>query len=161
MAPFRQTTVPAHWRDERYTTGRPTLYRPEYCDLVIEDMAKGYSLTAFAGGIRVSVDTVYEWIKRHAEFSDAVNRARPARVRAYEARLLAAESGGAVAAAIFGLKNACPDEWKEVRSVQHDHTVRAEQLTDAQLHAIASQKAGANGTVIDGEYVREAETGQD
>jgi terminase small subunit-like protein len=153
MAPFKQTTLPAHYRGDQ-TFGRPSLYRPEYAELVIEDMAQGYSLTAFAGKIRVSVDTVYEWIKRHADFSEAVNRARPARTRAYETKLLGAASGAQAASAIFGLKNCCPDEWKEVRNVTHDVNVKVDTLSDAQLYAIASQKAGANGTVIDGEYSR-------
>lgn len=154
MAPFPQTTLPAHLNPEKRRRGQPTAYRPEYCEMVIEDMAQGYSLTAFAGKIRVSRDTVYEWIKQHADFSDAVNRARPARTRAYETRLMAARSGAEAASAIFGLKNADPVEWREVRSVQHDVNVKVEQLTDAQLYAIASQKAGSNGTVIEGEYTK-------
>src|SRR5262252_3316717 len=77
MRPFPQTTLPAHLKQPQ---GRPSEYREEYDQLVIEFMGQGFSLTAFAGHIRVARDTVYEWIKRHASFSDAVARARPARV---------------------------------------------------------------------------------
>ena len=59
MAPFKQTTVPAHLK---HPGGRPSEYRPEYCEMVQEHMAKGKSLTAFAGSIKVSAFTVYEWI---------------------------------------------------------------------------------------------------
>jgi hypothetical protein len=162
MAPFARTTLPAHYNpDTGQTFGRPTEYRPEYCQLVIEKMGEGLSLTAFAGFIRVSRDTVYEWIKRHRDFSDAVSRARPARVLWLELKLLRAKKGAEFAAAALALKNAEPDEWRDVRSVQHDVNVKVETLTDAQLYAIASQKAGAHGTVIEGEFERteESDTG--
>jgi len=151
MRPFPQTTLPAHLKQPQ---GRPSEYREEYDQLVIEFMGQGFSLTAFAGHIRVARDTVYEWIKRHASFSDAVARARPARVAALEAKLLRSRKGAETSAAVFALKNADPEEWRDVRSVEHAHTLRAEQLTDAQLYAIAAGKAGAHGTVIDGEVVR-------
>jgi hypothetical protein len=72
MAPFKQMTVPAHLK---HPGGRPSQYRPEYCQAVIDFTSQGFSLTAFAGSIRVAKDTVYEWIKVHAQFSDAVARA--------------------------------------------------------------------------------------
>ncbi len=51
--------------------GQPTKYRKEYCQEVIDFMAKGYSFEAFAGHITVNVDTLHEWAKVHKEFSDA------------------------------------------------------------------------------------------
>jgi hypothetical protein len=131
------------------------MYRPEYCDMLIEAThAEGISLAAFAGVIGVSRDTVYEWIKQHTDFSDAVSRARPARQLWLERKLLRARKGAETSAAIFALKNASPEDWRDVRSVEHQHSLKAETLTDAQLYEIASQKAGAHGTTIEGEYVR-------
>jgi transposase len=158
MAPFKQTTLLAHWKDPNYTTGRPSDYRPEYCDMVIEFMGQGYSLTAFAGHVRQSRETIYRWIKAHPEFSDAVTTARSCRVRALETKLLAAHRGAQAAAAIFALKNADPVEWKEVRNVLHDHTMKVETLTDAQLYEIAAQRAGSSSTVIEGEFRRSEES---
>lgn len=154
MAPFRQTTIPAHYRDPNYRTGRPSEYRPEYCELVIEKMAEGLSLTAFAGFIRVSRDTVYEWIKRHPAFSDAVSRANPTRVLWWELKLQRSRKGAETTASMFALKNACPDEWRDVKHTQTDVNVRIESLTDAQLYAIAGQSSGASD-VIEGEFTRE------
>jgi hypothetical protein len=145
--------MPAHLIDPAHI-GRPTEYRDEYAPMVIEFMAKGYSLTAFAGHIRVAKSSVYEWVKRHSAFSDAVHRARAARITALETKLLTATRGAQAATSIFALKNADPEEWQEVRNVRHDHTVKLETLTDAQLYAIASQRAGPDGTVIEGEYTR-------
>ena len=36
-------------KPEGYTFGRPTEYRPEYCQRAIEFMKQGYSVTALAG----------------------------------------------------------------------------------------------------------------
>jgi hypothetical protein len=127
----------AHERDPNYKTGRPSEYRVEYCERVKEHMAKGKSLTAFAGSIDQSKDTVYEWIATHPEFSDAVTRARAARVDALETRMLSANNGGTAATSIFALKNADPDEWREVRYANIEHSVNLDQLSDEQLAAIA------------------------
>ena len=56
------------------TAGRPTKYKSEYCDLVIEKMSQGYSKEAVAGFIGIAKDTLYNWIKAHKEFSDAIKR---------------------------------------------------------------------------------------
>ncbi len=52
--------------------GRPTKYNPEYIDLVVSLMEKGWSKTRVAAHLRVHKDTLYEWIKQHPDFSDAV-----------------------------------------------------------------------------------------
>jgi hypothetical protein len=146
MAPFARKRMLAP-----HAGGRPTDYRPEYCEMVIEALASGVSLTAFAGMIRVSKDTVYEWMVRHSEFSDAVARGKPARLLHLERKLLAARYGAQCSAAIFALRNADPTEWRDIRSVQHDHNVRVETLTDQQLFAIASGKALSDANTIEGE----------
>ena len=59
--------------DEK-SVGRPSLYRPEYCQLLIEHMEKGLSYEAFAGVVGVSKQTIYDWEKANEEFLDAKNR---------------------------------------------------------------------------------------
>jgi hypothetical protein len=117
-------------------------------------MAKGYSLTAFAGSIRVAPKTVYEWIKRHSDFGYAVARARGARIAALEIKLLASRKGAETTAAIFALKNACPDEWRDVRHTEHTHAIAPRTLTDAQLEAIAAGHSPADVGIIDGSATR-------
>jgi len=56
--------------------GRPTKYDPKYCQEIIDFMSRGDSLTAFAGEIQVSRETIYEWERTYPEFSDAINTAR-------------------------------------------------------------------------------------
>ncbi len=53
-------------------TGRPTKYRPEMCEKVIEFMAQGYSKEATAAHLEISKDTLYAYIEKYPEFSDAV-----------------------------------------------------------------------------------------
>jgi hypothetical protein len=152
MAPFRRTTPKAH---EKYpTAGRPSEYKPEYCQRIIDYMAKGHSLTAFAGSIDVDKATVYRWINQHPEFSEAADRAKAKQVCPWEEKLIRAEKGGEVAASIFALKNAAPDEWREVRYASFDTTVRVETLTDEQLEAIAAGHRAADVGAIDVQYNR-------
>ena len=137
MAPFKRVRPMAHERLPGYWTGRPSLYRPEYCKAVQEHMGKGRSLTAFAGEIKVSIDAVQDWIATHPEFSLAVKQAQTQRVNALEERLLSANNGGTAATSIFALKNACPAEWREVRYENIEHTVNLDGISDEQLAAIA------------------------
>jgi hypothetical protein len=56
--------------------GRPTDYRAEHCDTVIQLGLEGYSYTQIARSIGVAKSTLYEWKAAHPEFSDALTRAR-------------------------------------------------------------------------------------
>jgi hypothetical protein len=51
--------------------GRPTKYKKEYCQMLIDKMSEGFSVEAFCGSISINKDTFYEWVKRYPEFSDA------------------------------------------------------------------------------------------
>jgi len=157
VAPFRQTTLPAHLNPAKHAGGRPTDYRPEYCDAVIAAMSDGLSLSAFAGLIGQGRDTVYKWIRAHSEFSDAVSRARAKRVLWLERKLLRSRKGAETSAAIFALKNACPDEWRDLKQTEHRHSLSIQRLTTEQLHAIASGVDPANVGVtgiIEGDFER-------
>jgi hypothetical protein len=56
--------------------GRPTDYRPEYCEKIIEIMREGASAVEFCAEIGIHKDTLYEWNKFHPAFTDAFMRAR-------------------------------------------------------------------------------------
>jgi hypothetical protein len=53
--------------------GRPTEYKPDYCEMLIAHMESGLSYEAFGGVVRVSKQTLYNWEKAHPEFLDAKN----------------------------------------------------------------------------------------
>jgi hypothetical protein len=131
--PFRSKPKP-----EGYVFGRPTLYRPEYCQRAIDYMGQGYSVTALAGHLGMSKDAIYDWINHYPDFCHAVNMGRAARVAALEAKLLSTSHGVGVTAAIFALKNADPDEWQDRYNTESTVNVRVERIPDHELMRIAS-----------------------
>jgi hypothetical protein len=72
--------------------GRPTLYRPEFCQDIVEHMKLGNSVESFGAylgtkyGARYAVhrDTIYAWENAHQEFSDAINGGRAYSLKFYE-----------------------------------------------------------------------------
>lgn len=100
--------------------GRPTKYKEAYCNEVINVLATGLSLTAFAGEIGVARSTVNEWIDNFPEFSEAVRVAKAKRTLALEKGMLSAVNGPAVTARMFALKNADPDEWRERKDINFE-----------------------------------------
>lgn len=50
--------------------GRPSLYKPEYCQMLIDHMSSGLSFESFAGLIGVCRATVYNF-EKNQEFLDA------------------------------------------------------------------------------------------
>jgi transposase len=146
---FQQTRPVA-----KHPGGRPSEYKPEYCQRVIDYMAQGYSLSAFAGSIRKSRETIYGWITTYPDFSHAVEVARAARLVPWEQKLRTSEKSGEVAATIFALKNTNAEEWREVRYANFEHNVSLGSLTDEQLLAIASGQQPAAVGAIDVQYNR-------
>jgi hypothetical protein len=112
----------------------------------------GISLTAFAGLIGVDVDSIYEWRKRHSAFSEACSRAQAARSLWWELKLGRSRKGAETQASIFALKNVAPNEWRDLKTTEHKHSV--DKLTRDQLNAIASGSSPADAGVIDAEYSR-------
>ena len=58
--------------------GRPTLYRPEYCQELISHMQSGFTFESFAGRIGVAKHTIYDWDKVHPEFLQAKKQGQAA-----------------------------------------------------------------------------------
>ncbi len=58
--------------------GRPTKYKPDYPEKLIEHMKQGFPYETFAGLILVSREVLYDWEKKHPEFLHAKKVAREA-----------------------------------------------------------------------------------
>lgn len=56
--------------------GRPTDYRPEHCERVIELGREGKSHAQIAAALDVARNTLYNWADAHPEFLSAITRAR-------------------------------------------------------------------------------------
>lgn len=55
---------------------RPTDYRPEYCEQVVELGRQGKSHAQIAAALDVARQTLHNWAAVHPEFLDAITRAR-------------------------------------------------------------------------------------
>jgi hypothetical protein len=101
--------------------GRPTTYRDEYCQQIIDFMAVGFSITAFAGHIGVCRDTITEWARVHPEFSSAVKRGKAQCALWWEIKNQTGvvENKGNPTLIIFGLKNMAPDDWSDRNVTKH------------------------------------------
>lgn len=95
--------------------GRPTKYKPEMAAAFEAELAKGYSVLSAAAAIGITKPTVYEWAKRHPEFSSALKAGQAKSARWWEATLqkIAREGGGNATAAIFALKNLGLGAWRD------------------------------------------------
>jgi len=103
--------------------GRPSKFKPAYCNEVIQHMAEGASLTSFAGEIGVARSTINQWMEDHPEFSEAarVGKAKCAAWWEKQGRAIVQGGGGPGAStlAVFGIKNMAPDDWREKQEVDH------------------------------------------
>jgi transposase len=101
--------------------GRPTKYKKEFCDEVLPFMSQGFSITAFAGHLGVSRQTVYDWMNAHPEFLDAIKQGEAASAKWWEEALrnTVLTGQGNATAAIFGLKNRIPSEWRDKQVNEH------------------------------------------
>jgi hypothetical protein len=133
--------------------GRPTVYLPKFCKEVIEFMSQGFSLSAFAGTIGVSRETIYAWSETIKEFGEALKRARAARTLYWEKRLKSAEKD--TRAVIFALRNACSEEWKDkpdvAVTVHNDVTVDTtkppEEWGEGELRAELARRGALPGKI--------------
>lgn len=89
--------------------GRPSSYKPEYCEQLREHMAGGLSFDSFAALCGSHIDTLYEWAKKHPTFSDAKKHGQALSLRFWEQTGLDGITGKIqyfnASAWIFAMKN--------------------------------------------------------
>lgn len=122
---------------------RPTKYKPEYCEALVEHMSAGASITSFAAEIDVDRSTITEWANVHPEFSTAVKRGKAKCAAWWERKGREGASGDSPVnptLVIFGLKNMAPDDWRDKRELDHtssDGTMTPKDSSAAVLAALA------------------------
>jgi regulator of sigma D len=57
---------------KKRSVGRPTDYNPKYCQGIIDYMKDGKFKIQYAVEIGVCESTIYEWAKKHDEFSKSI-----------------------------------------------------------------------------------------
>lgn len=58
-------------KPSNYVFGRPTLYKDEFCQKVIEMATRGEPLISFCAEITIAERTRENWCKKHPEFNEA------------------------------------------------------------------------------------------
>lgn len=135
--------------EKKTKRGRPTKYKPDYCDAIIEHMKDGASMASFAASIGVCRATLNVWAGEHPDFLEAIKRGKAACASWWEERLRTIASAGGTSAqataSIFGLKNMAADDWRDNKQLEHSGpdggpivTKDVTDLTDEQLAAIAA-----------------------
>lgn len=61
---------------EKRPVGRPSKYKPEFCERVIELAKEGAGWAEYAAEFGVDRPTLYDWAAAHEEFSTALTRAK-------------------------------------------------------------------------------------
>ena len=91
----------------KHAGGRPTLYRREMCDRLIEAMAEGLTAEAAAARIGISARSLFYWQKEHPEFLQAIQEGRQRSQLWWEERALAMANGeaGNTQIVMLGLRN--------------------------------------------------------
>lgn len=84
---------------------RPTKYKPEYCELLIDHMKEGHSFTSFAAIAQCSESTLHEWVKTFPEFLQSKKEAETHGYKALEDIGLELMKKGNAAVWIFTMKN--------------------------------------------------------
>lgn len=131
----------------KHAGGRPSKFKPEYCEAIIDFMSNGRSAVAFAHSIGVCRDTITEWVKVHPEFSLSFKRASQAAQSYYEDVLTRGMNGEIknfnVVACIFAMKNRFGADWREKQEVAHSGSISLESLV---VGSIDSKKIDASST---------------
>lgn len=125
--------------DDKVKTGRPSKYEQRFCQMVIDHMSDGASMTSFAAEIGVARSTINEWMAAHPEFSEAIKIAK-AKCAAWWERLGREGAMGVEnvnpTLVIFGLKNMAAEDWRDKQ--EFDHTTLGQQIAGTNITVTAS-----------------------
>ena len=68
--------IPKKKPEDRLKVGRPSLYKPEYCERVLALGKEGCSPAEIASELDVDRETLRNWAEAHSEFFAALTRAK-------------------------------------------------------------------------------------
>ena len=85
--------TPKKKKEDLLKTGRPTAYKPEYCEMLVKHMSEGYSFESFAANVDCTRSTLYEWRDKNPAFSDAFYTGNQKRLKFDEEMLMKTISG--------------------------------------------------------------------
>lgn len=105
--------------------GRPTDYRLEFCDRVIELGKQGLSVAEMAADVGVAKFTLLRWEAAHEEFRDAMAIARTLAQAWWEEKgrshIVNEPNGPSLNSSLYSRSMAArfPDDWRENSRIEH------------------------------------------
>lgn len=103
--------------------GRPSKYKPEYCEMMIAHTKAGGFFEGFAMSIDVTKETLLDWTTTYPDFSDAYKKASQAQLEHFQKLgygLATGQVKGQVAAWCFMMKNMF--KWRDVQEIDMNKT---------------------------------------
>lgn len=101
-------------RTATYTTGRPTNYRPEYCEILIELMSQGKTVAGVCSALNTHREVLWSWLKDHPAFYNAYKEGME-KAEEYWAEMGAQNifSGNGFNDRIWKFWMACRHQWRD------------------------------------------------
>lgn len=95
--------------------GRPSKYKPEFCQIIEDELAKGYGLAAACVALDIVKETAYEWANQYPDFSHAIKKGRQKSQKFWSKTLIdqSQKGGGIPTSSIFAMKNLFPEDWSD------------------------------------------------
>jgi hypothetical protein len=123
-APKRRGRPPKAKTAEPARMGRKSLFRPEYCDKLLQLCSDGLSFSACAAEFGISRRTLYLWAETIPEFARAKEVAEAAGLRFWENLAIGVAKGtlrGNAAVIIHQICNRFPDIYRQRVEIDHSH----------------------------------------
>ena len=105
--------------NSKHPGGRPSKYKPEYCEQFIAHLKAGGFVEGFAMKIDVTCETLLDWTTKFPEFCEAYKRGREANLEHFKGLgygLATGQVKGQVAAWCFMMKNMFG--WRDSQELQ-------------------------------------------
>lgn len=105
--------------------GRPTAYRPKFCETVVELGRQGKSKAQIAAALDVSRLTLDNWAAEHPEFLNAMTHARDLALSWWEDQAQQGLTAERFQASLWSRSMAArfPDDYREKAAVEHSGNV--------------------------------------
>ena len=106
--------------EDKLPTGRPSLYKLEYCERVIELGRIGYTKAMIARDLDVARNTLDNWADENPEFLSALTRARDLALAFMEEKGLGGLDMAGFNASLYAKLMSCmfPGDYSEQRKVE-------------------------------------------
>lgn len=118
--------------------GRPTDYRPEFCEIVKELGKQGKSLAEIGSELGIVRSTLLSWERENPEFSEAMALARLYSQGWWESigrnHVVEDKDGAKVNSSLYSRSMAArfPDDWREKTEQKIDQTLQLTPMSEAE-----------------------------